>query len=129
MGMQTIAVINGTLTTEVDPIFVDESIGEVVFDFYNTSYYDKNSEYFNSAYEIYALFCVIATAGLPVALSVLISQAIAKGEAWRVWRIYRAAMTVFLWLGYYVYVLPSATNSKNISVCCYAKVEGKTEIV
>jgi len=55
--------------------------------------------YFNSAYEIYALFCVIATAGLPVALSVLISQAIAKGEAWRVWRIYRAAMTVFLWLG------------------------------
>ena len=29
--------------------------------------------YFNSAYEIYALFCVISTAGLPVALSVLVS--------------------------------------------------------
>ncbi|MBQ9806649.1 MAG: polysaccharide biosynthesis protein [Clostridia bacterium] len=55
--------------------------------------------YFNSAYEIYALFCVIATAGLPVALSVLISQAIAKGESFRVQRIYRVAMTVFLWLG------------------------------
>ncbi len=29
--------------------------------------------YFNAAYELYALFCVIATAGLPVAMSVLIS--------------------------------------------------------
>ena len=36
--------------------------------------------YFNSAYEIYALFCVIATAGLPVALSVLISGAIANSR-------------------------------------------------
>ncbi|MBQ3014867.1 MAG: oligosaccharide flippase family protein, partial [Clostridia bacterium] len=26
--------------------------------------------YFHSAYEIYAVFCIIATAGLPVALSV-----------------------------------------------------------
>ena len=30
--------------------------------------------YFNSAYEIYALLCVIATAGLPTALSILISS-------------------------------------------------------
>ena len=46
--------------------------------------------YFNSAYEIYALFCVIATAGLPVAVSVLISGAIATGNGWRVRKIYRA---------------------------------------
>ena len=31
--------------------------------------------YFNSAYEIYALLCVISTAGLPVALSLLIAAA------------------------------------------------------
>lgn len=55
--------------------------------------------YFNSAYEIYALFCVIATAGLPVALSVLISGAIARGEGHRVRHIYRAATTVFVWIG------------------------------
>jgi len=55
--------------------------------------------YFNSAYEIYALFCVISTAGLPVALSVLVSDALARGETWRVRRIYRAAMTVFLLIG------------------------------
>ncbi len=29
--------------------------------------------YFNAAYELYALFCVIATTGLPIAMSVLIS--------------------------------------------------------
>ena len=55
--------------------------------------------YFNSAYEIYALFCVISTAGLPVALSVLISGAIARGEAHAVKRIYRAAVVIFLLLG------------------------------
>ena len=55
--------------------------------------------YFNSAYEIYALFCVISTAGLPVALSVLISSALAKGQKGAVKRIYRAALTVFLAVG------------------------------
>lgn len=55
--------------------------------------------YFNSAYEIYALFCVIATAGLPVALSVLISEALAKGEPTKAVSIYRTALTVFLVIG------------------------------
>lgn len=55
--------------------------------------------YFNSAYEIYALFCVIATAGLPVALSVLISGAEARGEAREADRIFRVSMFVFLLIG------------------------------
>lgn len=55
--------------------------------------------YFNSAYEIYALFCVIATAGLPVALSVLISSALARGEAAEVGRIFRAATWIFFFIG------------------------------
>lgn len=55
--------------------------------------------YFNSAYEIYALFCVISTAGLPVALSVLISGAIARGEREQVRHIYSAALAVFLLIG------------------------------
>ena len=51
--------------------------------------------YFNSAYEIYALLCVISTAGLPVALSILVS-ADAEGGRWRrIERIYRTAMTLF----------------------------------
>ncbi|MBQ1963375.1 MAG: polysaccharide biosynthesis protein, partial [Clostridia bacterium] len=55
--------------------------------------------YFNSAYEIYALFCVIATAGLPVALSVLISAAMARCEEERAERIYRLALRIFLGIG------------------------------
>ena len=55
--------------------------------------------YFNSAYEIYALFCVISTAGLPVALSVLISGAVARGEGLKAARIYRVTRAVFLWIG------------------------------
>lgn len=55
--------------------------------------------YFNSAYEIYALFCVISTAGLPVALSVMISGALAKGDGEEVRRVYRTAFSVFLWIG------------------------------
>ncbi len=52
--------------------------------------------YFNAAYELYALFCVIATAGLPVAMSVLISAHGADGgsvtsHARRVFRVSRGA--------------------------------------
>ncbi len=56
--------------------------------------------YFNTAYELYALFCVIATAGLPVAMSVLISASEAdpqkSGEARR---IFRVALWAFVVVG------------------------------
>ncbi len=55
--------------------------------------------YFNSAYEIYALFCVIATAGLPVALSVLVSAALARGEPGEARRIFRISLLVFFCIG------------------------------
>lgn len=51
--------------------------------------------YFNSAYEIYALFCMIATAGLPVAMSVMISSV---GES-NADRIFKVALRIFLALG------------------------------
>ena len=55
--------------------------------------------YFNSAYEIYAMLCVISTAGLPVALSMLISESRERGEPGEIRRIYRVARRVFLLLG------------------------------
>lgn len=55
--------------------------------------------YFHSAYEIYALFCVISTAGLPVALSVLVSAALAEGDRRGAERIFRTALGVFLGIG------------------------------
>lgn len=55
--------------------------------------------YFHSAYEIYALFCVISTAGLPVALSVLVSAALADGDERGAARIFRTSLGVFLGIG------------------------------
>lgn len=55
--------------------------------------------YFNSAYEIYALLCVISTAGLPVALSILVSSARASAEPWQIRRVYRSAIKIFFILG------------------------------
>ncbi|MBR2334969.1 MAG: polysaccharide biosynthesis protein [Clostridia bacterium] len=54
--------------------------------------------YFNSAYEIYTLFGVVSTAGLPVAMSVLIARARCGGELTEK-KIFSAAMTLFLSLG------------------------------
>ncbi len=54
--------------------------------------------YFNCAYEIYALLCVISTSGLPVAMSVLISSSRDQGED-MIQRIFKRAMRLFLILG------------------------------
>ena len=55
--------------------------------------------YFHSAYEIYAIFCIIATAGLPVALSVLISSALAEKNEREVERIWQVSLTLFVMIG------------------------------
>ncbi len=55
--------------------------------------------YFNTAYELYALFCVVATAGLPVAMSVLISARCEAGHPADARRIYRVARGAFLMIG------------------------------
>ena len=55
--------------------------------------------YFNSAYEVYALLCVISTAGLPLALSMMISSRDSRGDGTAVKRVYNTALTVFLTLG------------------------------
>ncbi len=84
--------------------------------------------YFNSAYEIYALFCVIATAGLPVALSVLISASVARGEGERAEKIYRVALSVFLLIGalgsaamaFFSSAFCSIIKSENAELCIRA---------
>lgn len=53
--------------------------------------------YFNSAYEIYALLCVISTAGLPVAASLMISRCNGRAEAAE--RIFSVSLKLFLVLG------------------------------
>ncbi len=55
--------------------------------------------YFNSAYEIYAVLCVLATAGLPTALSVLVSSAEERGEYKRAVAVFNAARKLFFSVG------------------------------
>ena len=55
--------------------------------------------YFNTAYEIYNVLLMISTAGLPVAMSRMISQASSLGHYKQVRRIYNTARGIFLALG------------------------------
>ncbi len=55
--------------------------------------------YFNTAYEIYNVLLMISTAGLPVAMSRMISQACSLGHYNQVRRVYQTARGIFLGLG------------------------------
>ena len=55
--------------------------------------------YFNTAYDIYNVLLMISTAGLPVAMSRMISQASSLHHYNQVRRIYRTARGIFLGLG------------------------------
>ena len=55
--------------------------------------------YFNTAYELYALFCVISTAGLPVAMSVLISSMEANARQEDSRRVFRVSLRLFALVG------------------------------
>jgi len=55
--------------------------------------------YYNTAYEIYTALLMISTAGLPVAMSRMISQASSLGHYNQVRRVYSTARTIFLALG------------------------------
>ena len=54
---------------------------------------------FNSAYERYALLCVVSCAGLPTALSMVISARRERGDDIGAERAYRAASTCFFLMG------------------------------
>ncbi len=54
--------------------------------------------YFNSAYEIYALLCVVSTAGLPTALSMLVSSSEQRNDG-KLKKIYKTAMLTFAVIG------------------------------
>ena len=60
---------------------------------------EKGFGYFNTAYEIYNVLLMISTAGLPVAMSRMISQASALEHSNQVRRIYTTCRTIFLALG------------------------------
>ena len=60
---------------------------------------DDGFGYFNTAYNIYAVLLMISTAGLPIAMSRMISQASSTGNYNQVRRVYATARGIFLGLG------------------------------
>jgi len=60
---------------------------------------DAGYGYFQSAYSIYSLFLMISTAGIPVALSRMVSSAAAKGRIRLVKRYFSVALPAFLIIG------------------------------
>ena len=60
---------------------------------------DQGYGYFITAYDIYSVLLMISTAGLPVAMSRMISQAAALGNYSQVRRVYKTAQAIFLGLG------------------------------
>jgi stage V sporulation protein B len=59
----------------------------------------KGFGYFNIAYDIYSVLLTISTAGLPVAMSRMISEAQTLGNTDQIKRIYKASLYVFLIIG------------------------------
>ena len=55
--------------------------------------------YYSTAYEIYSVLLMISTAGLPVAMSRMISEVSALNRSNQVRRIYTTARAIFLALG------------------------------
>ena len=60
---------------------------------------EKGFGYFNTAYEIYNVLLMVSTAGLPVAMSRMISQANSLESYNQVRRVYTTARGIFLGLG------------------------------
>ena len=55
--------------------------------------------YFNSAYELYTFFFVIATAGIPVAISIMISESVAAGKLKNAEKIYKTSLWSLILVG------------------------------
>ncbi len=68
--------------------------------------------YFNSAYEIYSLFFVIATAGIPVAISIMISENKAQGKLENIKRIYKISLVVLGIIGLFGTLLLALANTQ-----------------
>ena len=60
---------------------------------------DDGFAYFTTAYDIYAVLLMISTAGLPIAMSKLISQSHSLGHYNQVRQVYKTSRNIFLILG------------------------------
>lgn len=77
---------------------------------------------YNTAYQLYVLFFIIATAGLPVAVSKMVSEQLALKDGYQVRRLFKAEMLLISLLGLigagvlYVFATPIAEAIGNVQI-------------
>lgn len=84
--------------------------------------------YFNSAYDIYSLFFVISTTGIPVAISILVSENMAQGRMRNVKRIFTISIYILgaigligtLAMGLFHRQLAQLINNEGATLCILA---------
>lgn len=90
--------VNGVLILTISNILV-KAIGLLFKIPLHSLLGDTGMGYFNAAYTIYTAFFMISTAGLPVAISYMISRSRAAGNFRQVKKIMRIAFAVFFVIG------------------------------
>ncbi|WP_027399911.1 putative polysaccharide biosynthesis protein [Anaerovorax odorimutans] len=60
---------------------------------------DEGMGYYQSAYPVYVLFLTLATAGVPVAISKLISERVAVGNNYEAYRVFRVSFILLFAMG------------------------------
>ncbi len=89
---------SGVLILTLANILV-KSVGLISKIVLNTIVGSAGAGYYSSAYEIYAFLYIIATSGLPVALSIMVSKCRAQGRLREARKIYNVATIMFLIIG------------------------------
>ena len=72
---------------------------------------DEGMGHFNTAYDIFVFFSVLASSGTPVAISRLVSVAYAQNRKREADRIFRVAFTLFSGIGRHGGVFPSVRDA------------------
>ena len=90
---------------------------------------EEGMGYFNSAYELYTFFYIIATAGLPVAISIMIAKSLERGRCENVKKIYNVVFSILFLLGitgtvilYYGAAFFGAAIGNTNAVMCIAAI-------
>ena len=60
---------------------------------------DKGMGYYQTAYPIYVLFLTLATAGIPIAISKMVSERIAVDHHYEAYRVFRVSFTLLFTIG------------------------------
>lgn len=98
ISKQTEPFFSGVLVLTLSNILV-KAVGLIFKIPMNYIVGDIGMGYYNAAYSIYTFFYMLSTAGLPVAISIMVSEARGKGNTAYIRQILKTALLLFLIIG------------------------------